>query len=631
MAANYWAKLTQQRVRRRRFVVSASGGLAGIAFIAACGGDDSPTPTGATGGVPTGGATGATGGTGAGSLLAMPEDTTASAVTGGVLTTARNADITTFDGQNSSRTFPASVLFSRLLRVTPGYMEPARFDFTGDLIDSWEFSPDRLSLTMKLRETSWHDVAPVNGRRVDAEDIQVGWERWEAKGVARGNFAASVNPDAPIESITATDEQTVVVRLNRPVSSVLGLLATNAGGMYMTPKEADHGYDPAQVAIGSGPYALKDYTPSVDVALARNPGHYDADRVYIEESREVIMPEYAAGMAQFRAGAILAFGLTQEDVLPTKRDLSQLNLYAEEPPFQFGILKFGYDPSFDTPFRDKRLRQAVALSIDRELWLEVFHNVGAFEAAGIPLESYLHSAVQANTGGIYAGRDDYWLPPDSDSFGPTSRYFQFDLDEAHRLVEAAGYPDGVDTSASVGTFSGHTREVEVLVNFASEAGIRLNLTVYENTTEFRERFADVPGTFDGVAFRLRQAGGIFDPVEVAYQEYVPHPGPSYPGFFADGLNYMDGDPEYTRILEAAREEFDIDQRRELMYEFQRLEAENQYMPAFPGTAQLLRLYWPALRNVNVFSQELPRGSTAAPPLSLMGVWLDPTQPPLARS
>ena len=40
------------------------------------------------------------------------------------------------------------------------------------MAESWEFSPDGLKITMKLRQgVKWHNKAPVNGRAVDVDDI----------------------------------------------------------------------------------------------------------------------------------------------------------------------------------------------------------------------------------------------------------------------------------------------------------------------------------------------------------------------------------------------------------------------------------------------------------------------------
>jgi len=98
---------------------------------------------------------------------------------------------------------------------------------------------------------------------------------------------------------------------------------------------------------------------------------------------------------------------------------------------------------------------------------------------------------------------------------------------------------------------------------------------------------------------------------------------------AEGGTWKSGDAEYTTLLKKARSEFDEKKRIALARDFQRMEAERQYQPSFPGTASGLVLLWPAVKNVGVFRDAgfigtAPTGDGA---LSRVNLWLDPTQPP----
>ena len=65
---------------------------------------------------------------------------------------------------------------------------PKEYDnsFEGDMAESWELSPDHLTLTFKLRQgVKWDSRAPTNGRLWDAQDVVKSWEKF-----------ASVNPGA---------------------------------------------------------------------------------------------------------------------------------------------------------------------------------------------------------------------------------------------------------------------------------------------------------------------------------------------------------------------------------------------------------------------------------------------------
>jgi len=174
---------------------------AGAAFLAACGGDDGKgsSDAGVKGGDKT-------------SLLTKPVDATKDAKKGGTLLVTRNQDVFTFDGQSSLvGGIGAASIYNRLVKLKPGLLNPPNLEIAGDLFESWEFSPDKLTMTAKLRNTTWHNLPPVNGRKVDGNDIVTGWARWEKVGSTRGNYSAKINPDAPIDSITSPDAGTVVI------------------------------------------------------------------------------------------------------------------------------------------------------------------------------------------------------------------------------------------------------------------------------------------------------------------------------------------------------------------------------------------------------------------------------------
>jgi hypothetical protein len=151
---NYWKTASAQRLSRRRALAGAGAGtLAGV-LLAACGGDDG------------------SGSTDTGSLVTRPVDTSKQAKRGGVMQFYRDREVTTSDPHFTSRTQPGTAsTYSRLFRRKPGHLGPQPVEFIGDLSESWEVSPDKLQITIKLKPATWHNVAPVSGRPVDGQDI----------------------------------------------------------------------------------------------------------------------------------------------------------------------------------------------------------------------------------------------------------------------------------------------------------------------------------------------------------------------------------------------------------------------------------------------------------------------------
>ena len=368
---------------------------------------------------------------------------------------------------------------------------------------------------------------------------------------------------------------------------------------------------------------LKEYTPSVGYKYARHDGWYDAGRVYLDEIDMPIINEYATGLAQFKAGSLYragppapSFGITNEDILSSKDEDSKLNMHMLGVNSSSGFGWFGWNPELETPFRDQRLRQALSMSWDRDLWLDTFLGTDQLEAAGVPVERLWNTACNIAWTG-------WWLDPKSSDFGPNAKYYQYNVEEAKKLVDAAGYSDGLDVNLYHITTNQYgfdfPRHVETYAGFAAEVGIRMQSQPMDFASDWRS-LADSRGDHPGLAFR--GAGGNVapdTPESLVRMMHPVHGGVTYTGFFSEDSSFQQGDPEITALLERTRTEFDQDARIEIVNDVQRLVAERQYFLRVPGGTNQISLSWPAVGNENVFREEL----------RFVGQWLDPTKAPLA--
>src|SRR5690606_10281741 len=113
--------------------------------------------------------------------------------------------------------------------------------------ESYEFSPDRLQVSLKLRRgIKWHNKAPVNGREADMEDVLHSWRRYTEFSTFRALVDNTVNPQAPVTGVSAVDDSTLVISLKEPLPDVLSHFAwqgPSTGWVHMIPKEADGGFD----------------------------------------------------------------------------------------------------------------------------------------------------------------------------------------------------------------------------------------------------------------------------------------------------------------------------------------------------------------------------------------------------
>ncbi len=152
----------------------------------------------------------------------------------------------------------------------------------------------------------------------------------------------------------------------------------------MLPKEAANTavFDLRSDMIGTGPFILTKYTPSVGYSFKRNPAFYDPDFALVDQIDLPIVTEYATALAQFKAGNIYSMGsggntpkVKPEDILPTKRDEPRLAIFPGDLSGGGPRMGFGYLPG--SPFLDERVRQAFSMSVDRDLYLDTFQNVSS--------------------------------------------------------------------------------------------------------------------------------------------------------------------------------------------------------------------------------------------------------------
>src|SRR5690606_29762206 len=264
---NYWTRTARRRFSRRsalRGAGVAGFGLAGAALIGCGSDDDDPeaTSTTAGGGAATGTATG---------TAAATETPAGGVQRGGTLRLTLLNDPPTIDpfGNTSVTTKEfAAHAYSRLYKLGTGP------DISGgeaapvpDLAESAE-TDDGQHWVVKLRPgAKFHNVDPVNGREVDAEDVLFTWQDFQDP--------TNVNRESVsyITDVQAVDASTISFTLEAPSAVFLDTIA-DGNLLYILPKEADGGFNLAEKAIGSGPWILDRYDISQIMVWRANPDFY---------------------------------------------------------------------------------------------------------------------------------------------------------------------------------------------------------------------------------------------------------------------------------------------------------------------------------------------------------------------
>jgi ABC-type transport system substrate-binding protein len=606
---SYWSNVLERRLSRRRALAAAGAGLGGAAILSACGGggEEGPKqPEDKSG------------------LLFQISDETKNAKKGGKITFAHPLVLVTLDPM-----FPGGHIrvarrgYSQLFRIKDGVLQQSDGSVMGDFAESFELTPDKLTLTVKIDPgVGLPPVAPVNGRTMDADDVLFSWERLKAQGIGRAELAYDINKNAPIVSITKVDNTTLTLKLAEPNVTTMALLGSDVlGSLYIIPKEARDGkFDPVKAAWGSGPYYMT-RNEAAGYAWKRNPNFKRASlkngEPFVDEIDEPVLTDLAAQQAQFRAGTFLMMaGVLPPDIIQVKKDLPQLLMRAT-PPNTFNTrIFFGSNP--DSPFKDERVRIAFMKCIDRDALLATNFNTDKFAQEGLPVDARWEGPTRSAT---YTG---WWLDPKGKDFGPNAKNFVYSLEDAKALLKAA---TGQDTLAFDLTYAAagptsfpifYYTAAETWMGMIESSGVfKQTRKTINYASEWTPQYRNSKGKFTGVTWGPDTAPA--EAVAAAFYNYNS----------AGGAYYMGGDSTLDEMTVKARQEFDDKKRMALMYDFQRYEAGKFYNELY-ANAGSFQLAWPALRNILVY-----RGGTNWMDDALgntgLKAWIDPEQPPLKKA
>lgn len=211
----------------------------------------------------------------------------------GVLTIGRREDSTTFDPIKTAQNIDNWVfsnIFDVLVRV-----DPTGTKLVPGLAESWTVSEDGLTYTLKMRDAKFSDGAPVTAGDAAFSLLRV-----------RDN-PGSLWSDSykVIDTATASDDKTLVVKLKTPSAPFLSTLALpNVSVLPQKVLESVGEEAFAEAPIGSGAFALKEWRRGDRVILEKNPNYWDADHVSLDGVEWISVPDDNTRMLNVQAGQL---------------------------------------------------------------------------------------------------------------------------------------------------------------------------------------------------------------------------------------------------------------------------------------------------------------------------------------
>jgi ABC-type transport system substrate-binding protein len=626
---SYWNEVLRHRITRRRGLATTGAASLAAAILAACGGSDKGANEEA--------------GSKRASLIMEPKDTANDGKAGGVWKHFARGDATHFDSLVSDTSQVVSISgylgYAKLLGWKLGRY-PQIFDGTSrpEAAESWELSPDKLTLTFKLRKDMKFDRRPpTDGRLMDADDVVWSWNKYIKNNPGARSLAYdNTNKAAAVSSIQAPDKNTIVFKMDHPDASILPLFSA-ADKFYVFPREADTQFDPRKDIRGSGPWILEEYSPSVRFVWARNPDYYLKGRPFPDKLEVPILREPAQQLAQFRAGNIYSdvmggFGGFQLEIVPAHKDLPETLIYEEPvyPERNIWYMTFGFDGN--SPFKDTRMRQAMSMLIDRDGYIDVIDNRGKFAEQGLDLNYKLCTVLGAGWG-------DYWLDPaDTKAFGDSHKYLKHDVTEAKKLMSAAGFPNGTDFDfywLNDNTFGAlYNNIVQIYQAMFNEAGLRGNLKGepfnqwVDNRVQAYFYQETLAGTRHGYSGAQLMAERPFPTAASLISSTLHYQGGAFHGMTPTGNEAHKGDPKLNDMSEKIGMEFDRKKQIEMVHDVIRYTTQQSYYIPQASSAKKFQLWWPVISGINAVTSPPDFTNWAD---NYLDFWLDPTKPPLKRA
>lgn len=319
-------------------------------------------------------------------------------------------------------------LFEGLTGQDPITLEP-----TPGMASSWTISPDGKTYTFKIRPNAkWSDGIPLT-----AEDFVASWIRalepktaaeyaYQLYYISNGEeYNTGKLKDSTKVGVKAKDKQTLVVTLKEPTPFFIRL--TSFVTLYPVPshiikKHGEEEWTHEGKMVSNGPFRLSEWKINKHIKLVRNENYWDAARVKLSEAVILPIENIDTENKMFHQGE-----LDMTASVPSLR----IPKYVKERESQPAAHPYQSHPYLGTyfyrinvnkkPLDDKRIRRALALTIDRKLLIDKVILGGQKPALGF--------TPPDTAGYTFPGNLNASITPEA-------------IAEARKLLADAGFPGG---------------------------------------------------------------------------------------------------------------------------------------------------------------------------------------------
>jgi peptide/nickel transport system substrate-binding protein len=334
------------------------------------------------------------------------------------------------------------------------YLIWANNDMTlrGVLAASWEPDATAKVWTFKLRPgVTFNDGTPFT-----AADVVATFERLvnpKSGSAALSVLGGILSPGGTV----AVDDSTVAFHLDKPFADFPVMVSSSNYNALILPKnwKGDFVKNP----IGTGPFTLTKYTPKVGATFAKNPNYWQKGYPLLDGVEFKFAADDAAASLALQAGSVDMQCQTPFQGSQALFSNPKFNI-AEVPGTGLREMFMRVDKA---PFTDKRVRQAVAYSLDRSAIIQAL-----FGGRGTVGNDTVFASLYPNAPQLTQRVQDYA--------------------KAKQLLSDAGHPNGVSITLTTEEYLEVPQYAQLVKAQCQPAGIKVNIA----TISYNDYYAGNP-------------------------------------------------------------------------------------------------------------------------------------------
>ncbi|MCC8368007.1 oligopeptide ABC transporter substrate-binding protein OppA [Xenorhabdus sp. PB61.4] len=279
-------------------------------------------------------------------------------------------------------------------------------DLNGETVpgvaEKWENEGYQVWTFYLRKDAKWSDGKPVT-----AQDFVYSWRRLSDPKVGSPyasylQYTYMLNADAILQGtkspeqlgVKALDEQRFQVTLSRPVPYLINMLSHTPLKPVRQDVVEKFGikWTSPENFIGNGSYILKEWVINERMVLTRNPHYWNNKESIIEKGILLPIVSGVSDVNRYRSGEV---DITHDAIPPELYQKMKQDIPDQLRTVPY-LCTFYYEINHKNPlFKDKRVREAIKLSLDRDIITEKIMGQGQIPAYGFT-PTYIGGGLTVN-------------------------------------------------------------------------------------------------------------------------------------------------------------------------------------------------------------------------------------------